>query len=313
MTGPRKRRTERPSPLRALSALLRRQIAEPPAVAEAGPPPPDDMPALRLPPPRPTRAPSRQTSLLEPPESWHADRLVVIQDFIEKYKQTMKRLGIGPRDPLAPVYDMLLEMMVHNATLAADLTADLKRIVDRAGTQLLGGLEQARAIIGEDNRRADRAIALTAERIAATAAETRLQREQVLVGFHAETEALIRTSVSRGADERIWRDRIIVSAFMFAALLGAFVSGQWQGRTSEHEQTKVLVGRLSAALQDGENGATEWLSLIEWNNLSKVTRQCAPEPNGLGYRMACTFKLWTSPPLDIPPSPPPSPPPPPPR
>jgi hypothetical protein len=65
---------------------------------------------------------------------------------------------------------MLLEMMVHNATLAADLTADLKRIVDRARTQLLGGLEQARAIIGEDNRRADCAIALTAERIAATAA-----------------------------------------------------------------------------------------------------------------------------------------------
>ena len=83
-----------------------------PLPADAGPA--QDIPAVRIlppPDPPPPPPPRQQISLLDPPRGGRPpDRTFFIQNFVEKFREMMRRQGVGRRDPLAPILDMLCEM-----------------------------------------------------------------------------------------------------------------------------------------------------------------------------------------------------------
>ena len=300
-TGADKGGAERPSPLRGLFASLRRQPDPPPAPADAGPaqdipevrmlPPPDPAPPPPSPPPQPPR---RQISLLDPPrDGRHPDRTFFIQNFVEKFRELMRRQGVGRRDPLAPILDMLCEMLVHYDGLAHELKVALARHEDRIRDEYRDLTKAAHAIVTEAARQA-------AERIEAAAAETRGHRQDVLRGFRAETEQLLRTTVIRHERMRDWRDRIIVAVLLLGFSAGAF----WCGTASQQDRMllafQVFHARLTAALQsESSTDGEHWLRLIEGNRLGSTPSQCAPQPSG---RLACTFTFWDAlPPPNDPP------------
>jgi hypothetical protein len=247
-------------------------------------PPPDPAPL-------PPSSPRRQINLLDPPrDGRHRDRTFFIQNFVEKFREMMRRQGVGRRDPLAPILDMLCEMLVHYDGLADELKVALARHEDRIRYECRDITKAADAVIAEAVRQADRSIAHAAERIEAAAAETRGQRQNVLRGFRTETEELLRSTVIQHERVRVWRDRMIVAALVLGFSAGAF----WCGSASERNRMLLAFAatqaRLTAALQrESSTDGEHWLRLIEWNRLSDVHSQCAPQPNG---RLACTFAFW---------------------
>ena len=293
---------ERPSPLRGLFASLRQQPDPPPAPADTGPP---QDPAVRmLPPPEaaplPPSSPRRQINLLDPPrDGRHPDRTFFIQNFVEKFRELMRRQGVGRRDPLAPILDMLCEMLVHYDGLADELKVALARHEDRIRDECRSMTKAAHGVVTEAARQADHSLARAAERIEASAAETRGCRQDVLRGFRTETEDMLSTTVIRHERVRDWRDRMIVAALLLGFSAGAF----WCGTASEQERMllayQVIHARLTAALErESSTDGDHWLRLIEWNRLSDVHRQCAPQPSG---RLACTFTFWDALPPGDPP------------
>lgn len=303
MSAARKGGATRPSLLRALFASLRRPPADEPASPAPDPAPSEDPPSVRLlEGPERTRSPPRQISLLDPPEGRRGDRVVFVKDFVAIFQRLMIKSGVTARDPIAPVLEMLCEMLLHFTHLAEDQTAGFDRHEIRLAAELRTASEQARGIFGEEARRIDRSMARAAERIEATAAETRLHRENVLHGFREETEELFRTTMLRQTRARMWYDRTLVAVFV-AVLAGAAF---WGGRSWGIDETTVAMRAAQTRteallLRDGVKVAMHWLDLIEWNRLIEAPKSCAPQPSGPGYRQVCTFTFWDGPPLEEPP------------
>ena len=292
----------RPSPLRRLFASLRRQPIEPPAVTPATPPPAEPSPPPQLLAGPEAGSRPRQTSLLEPPSGPHGDRVIAMRDFVARFQRLMAKQGIGARDPLAPVLDMLCEMLLHFTHLAEDQAADLDGHAHRLVAEFRTASAQARGLLAEEARSIDRAMVRSAERIEAAAAETGRQRGDVLAGFARDTEELFRRTVIQQTRVRVWTDRAIIAVFVAALAGTAFWFGQTQARDEMTVAIQATEPRLVAAvLRDGPKVALHWLDLIEWNRLDAAPRDCAPQPSGQDYRKACSFTFWDGPPEDLPP------------
>jgi hypothetical protein len=303
----------RPSPLRALFARLRRSrdpVPAPAPVLATTPhdPPPKDAPAVLLLAPPPTVSPPRQISLLEAPAQPHGNRMLVIHDVVERFRQMVRRQGIGRGDPLAPVLDLQVEMLVHFGGVSEDLRADLAQFTDRWEARFLHALEQARRGIGDEAGRVERGMARATERMETIAAETRQQRADVLAGFTAETEKLLSATVIRQAGVRIWCDRIIALVFFAAAITGAVWIGHTWGQEEGQQQMKTAIDetehRVAATmLRDGRQVGVHWMQLMEWNDLDSAPRSCASQTAGAGSRQACSYTFWEDPPPNDPPQP----------
>ncbi len=292
---------ERPSHFRSLFGGLRRRAAETPAAADR--PGPEAAPAtaqasLRLL-PAPGQAHAQrqvrpqQTSWFGATAQQRPGRIPAIEDFLARFRQVVGRAGIGRKDPLAVVLELLGEMLLHFTHLAEDHTANLDQ-----------QLERARTVIAEEVKTADRNIALAMTTIAAAEAQTRQRQGELLGQFHRSTEELLCSTVSRQTATRVWRDRIVIVVVVVASVVGAF----YLGRASEHERMETAIQAtatplVAAALRDGAQAAALWLGLMQWNRLPSVERHCWTAPSGPGFRQACTFSLWSSPPLDTPPHP----------
>ncbi len=300
-----------PSPLRALFARLRGSrdpVSAPAPVLATTPhdPPPKDAAAVLLLAAPPPVAPPRQISLLEAPAQPHGNRMLVIHDFVERFRQLVRRQGIGRGDPLAPVLDLQVEMLVHFTGVGEDLRADLAQFMDRWEARFLSTLDQARTRIGDEAVRLERAMARTTERMETIAAETRKQRADVLAGFAAETEKLLSATVIRQAGARIWRDRIIGFVCITIAIGGAFWIGHSRGQEEGQQQMKAAVDSTEHSvaltmLHDGLEAGMHWMQLMEWNDLNRAQRSCFSQTAGAGYRKACTYTFWDDPPLNDPP------------
>jgi len=194
----------------------------------------------------------------------------------------------------------------HFSGVGEDLRADLAQVIDRRDSRFLGGLEQARIGLGEEAGRVERAMGRATGRMETIAAETRQQRADVLAGFTAETEKLLRATVIRQAGVRIWCDRIIAVVFMAAAIAGAFWVGHAWGEAQGEQQMRAAIDaatpRFTATvLDDGLRAGLHWLDLMGWNHLEMAPRSCAAQRTETGYRRACTYTFWDGPPSKDPP------------
>ena len=250
--------------------------------------------------------PGQQPGFFEPPGREASSRALFLKDFTSRFHDTMRRSGVVARDPLHPVLTMLGEMLVHFTHLQADHTI----IADRAADNLTGLLREesarAQATVAEQAREIARAVAQGAGRVEAAAAEVRKGREDVVRGFRADTETLLRDAITKHASRRGWRDRLIAAAVLAATAAALAGGGVWYGRSWERENMLNAIRTikepfLAAALRDGAAVAGQWLGLMQWNHLEQADKTCGPEPDGPNYRLVCTIILWGAPPRDAPP------------
>lgn len=254
----------------------------------------------------PAGTPVRQAGIFDPPGPQPGSQAVFLKDFTARFQETMRKAGVAARDPLHPVLTMLGEMLVHFTHLQADHTGVAKRAADHLAGRLQEEGARVQATVAEQGREIARTVGQGAGRVEAAAAEVRKGREDVVRGFRAETEALLRDAITKYASRRSWRDRLItvaVLATIAAALAGG---GIWYGRSWEREDMVNAIRTikeplLAAALRDGAAVASQWLGLMRWNHLEPSHKTCAPEPDGPNYRLVCTIILWSAPPLDAPP------------
>lgn len=316
-----------PAVLRALFASLLRRPPEP-AEAPAAPSVANDTPAGKegpaqrlltgpgttpavgtappLPPPPTGTQPQQQVGFFEAPEPRPGSRALFLKDFIARFHEVMRRSGVTGRDPLHPVLTMLGEMLVHFHHLQADHTGVSERARDIAAAVLREEGARVQATVAGEGREITRAVSQGADRIEAAAVEVKRAREEVQHGFREDTEALLRKVIAKQASARIWRDRLVTAAVLATAAT-ALVGGSIRyGRSLEREDMTLTIQAtrdvlLAAAMRDGKAVMSQWLGLMQWNQLDQVPKTCTPQPNGPGYRLACTLTFWAAPPLDPPP------------
>lgn len=294
MSAAAKGRAERPSPFRGLFAGLRRRGGHaagnaPPEPAAVAPSAGQVAPALPAPQGRPDGP--RQSTWFEPDGPQPSRRVLVMEDFLARFRQVISRQGIGRKDPLAPVLDMLGELLVHLTHVCEDHSNDLS---DR--------LNAARAVIVEDAKQAERTLTIMLGKMAAEEAATRQRQDVILRQFRDSTEDLIRTAIVRRAGARVWRDRMLAMLFFVAALSGTFWFGCSWGRDEMMTAVQAAQSGLPATvLHDGPAIMIHWLDLMDWNRLDFAPRSCAPQPDGASLRQACTYTFWDAPPVDQPP------------
>jgi len=322
MSTARKGGAEGPSQLGALFARVRLRRKPPmeviPAAGAAGDavgplpaPKPDPAPTpavIPQPPLRPDPSPSgrgRQLGIFNPPQSPpHVDRTIFVRDFVARFRQLMQRQGIERGDPLAPILNVLAEMLVHFSGIAEDLDTDLNQHLERMDGRFKRSAEQAATEISEETRKLRGAVGEVAARIQAITEETMRQRADVLDGFTAETRKLLTDTVIRQAGVRIWRDRMIVAGLVLLLGGAAYSAGVARGR--DEVTAAVIAGdqRFEALLlRDGLDAQMQWLDLMTWNSIDTVAKTCAAQAYGPTYRTACSYAFWDSPAPDDPPVP----------
>jgi hypothetical protein len=294
VSGAGKGRADRPSPFRALLARLRHGGGQP--TGSAPPEPVAGVPSAShvvpaLPAPQRRQGRSRQSAWFEPDGSRQSRRVLVMEDFLARFRQVVSRQGIGRKDPLAPVLDMLGELLVH-----------LTHVFEDHGNDLSDRLNAARTVILEDARQAERMITVMLGKMKAEEAMTRQRQDLILRQFQDTTEDLIRTAIVRRAAARVWRDRMLAMLFLLASLIATFWFGRSWGRDEMTTALQATQSHLPATvLRDGPEVLIHWLDLMDWNRLDLASRTCAPQPGGAGLRQACTYTLWDAPPADSPP------------
>ena len=288
----------RPSPFRGLFASLRipSQQASPPAP----PPAVEPTPAPRLLPGSGSKA--RQASLLEVSTGRQGDRVVAMQDFIARLKRQMAKSNIGRNDPLAPVLELLGEMLLHFTHLAEDTTDDLAGHTDRILAEAYVVTERTRGLFAESLRSVEGVMTRLAERSETAVARIGSERRAAYEHLSSEAAALLTGRVIHHSRQQIWIERTLVGAVIVGLIGGAYVIGQDNGRDQMQVAVQATGDRLNAAvLQDGPATAMKWVKLIEWNRLAGAPTTCGRQPNGYGYRVACTYLLWNGPPNETPP------------
>ena len=294
MSAAAKAGAERPSPFRSLFAHLRRCGGQ--AAGNASPEPVAGAPSAALvvpalPAPQGRQDGSRQSTWFEQDASRQSRRVLVMEDFLARFRQVISRQGIGRKDPLAPVLDMLGELLVHLTHVFEDHSNDLS---DR--------LKAARTVILEDAKQAERTITIMLGKMMAEEAITRQRQDVILRQFQDTTEDLIRPAIVRRAGARVWRDRMLGMLFLLASLIGAVWFGRSWGRDEMTTAVQAAQSHLPATvLRDGPAAMIHWLDLMDWNRLDLAPHTCAPQPSGPGLRQACTYVLWDAPPVDNPP------------
>ncbi len=258
------------------------------------------MPAPRLLPG--SRSKACQASLLEASTGRQGDRIVAMQDFIARLKRQMAKLNIGRNDPLAPVLELLGEMLLHFTHLAEDTTDDLTSHTDRILAEAHAATERTRGLFAESLRSVEGVMTRLAERSEAAVARIGSERRAAYEHLSSEAAALLTRTVIHHSRQKIWIERTLVGAVIVTLIGGAYVVGQDRGRDQMQVAVQATESRLNAAvLQDGPAIAMKWINLIEWNRLAKEPGSCAPQPSGNGYRLACTYTLWNGPPDETPP------------
>lgn len=303
-----------PTLLRRLFASLRsKPAAEPAAASNAGAPPaaaPAPRQLLAGPPPtlalasdataRPAEpqpaAKPRQISFMDPPAAKQTDRIFVIQDFIHRFRQVVAKQGITAKDPLAPVLEMLGEMLLHFTHLAEDQNTELNGRTRSMAAELRTAAEQVRGFHAEQIRTVERVMTRTAERVEAAAAAVGTQRAAYLETFGKDTEALFRSTVVKQTRVRVWTDRFSIATLMVVLAGGAYWFGRQSGVSDTTMAMRAAETHAVATLQRlGPKIASQWLDLADWNDLGLANRTCAPQADGGAYRLVCSYVLWSAP------------------
>lgn len=311
MSATSKGGAQRPSPLRALFALLRRRPEPARHEGTGDPPPPVPPPQAPVTPPQaaPESRPAspRQTSLLSPAANRRGDRTLFIEDFVEQFKQMMRRQGIVRSDPISPLMDMLCEMLIHYSNISQDLSNDLGATMtglDQRFAAAMTGLDQRfaaaigelRLTLAQAARPVERSMALASERLEALARTTVQHRAEVLKGFSRQTEQLVRTAVDNAVKWRTWRDTVVVGVLLIAAGAGGYLVGQSGERDLMLTTIQLGKDRFQAnLLRDGAEVALHWMELMEENDLATVTPRCAPSSSSSDTRRVCSYDLIDDP------------------
>ena len=225
-----------------------------------------------------------------------------MQDFIARLKRQMAKSSIGRSDPLAPVLELLGEMLLHFTHLAEDTTDDLAGHTDRILAEAHVATERTRGLFAESLRSVEGVMTRLAERSETAVARIGSERRAAYEHLSGEAAALLTKKVIHHSRQQIWIERTLVGAVIVGLIGGAYVVGQNNGRDQMQVAVQATDGRLNAAvLQDGPVTAMKWIRLIEWNRLAGAPTACAPQLSGSGYRLACTYTLWNAPPDETPP------------
>ncbi len=321
MTAAQHGRGKPPSPLRALFAsLLRRSQPAPETEPEPAAPVPDSPAPEALQPVRMLRAPepelgpaqapaqalvpvtARQGGFFEPPGSWRNERAVFTQDFIAKFHEAMRRAGLTARDPLTPVLTMLGEMLVHFTHLKEDQATDAERNSNQLTGQMRDAVAQGQATITDAAQALGRVMAHNVQRVETATDQVRKQREDVQATFQADTEALLLRTVVQQSRTRTWCDRL--RAWSMIAIVGS--GGVILGSLTERQRIMAEIqasgpALMAAAMRDGPDVASAWLTMMRWNHFLQMIKHCGPQEDGRGYRMACSYVAWADEPLNAPP------------
>ena len=240
----------------------------------------------------------RQLSLMDPPAGPRPDRVFVIQDFIHRFRQVVAKQGITAKDPLAPMLEMLGEMLLHFTHLAEDQNTALSGQTRSTAAELRTAVEQVRGLHAEQIRAVDRSMTRSAERIEAAAADTQKQRAEILATFHKDTKDLLSRTVIHQTRVRTWTHYIVVAASIAVVAGGAY----WLGSQAGFEQATASIkatetNGTALLLRYGPKAAQKWIALINWNDIRFADPTCAPQADGSTYRLACTYTFWSAPPV----------------
>ena len=289
----------RPSPFRRLFASLRQR---PETVPPPAPPPSSGGAA---PTPRLLANPAgkpRQASLLEPTGGGYQARIVAMQDFIGRLRRQMARLNISRNDPLAPLIELMGEMLLHFTHLLEDLSRELTGHAERSLAELDVAVERARGLFAESLRSVEGVMTRLAERNESAVARIGSERRAADEHLSGEAKALLIRTVIHHNRQQIWIERVMVGVIIVILTGAAYIIGQNSGCDRMQVAVQATESRLNAAiLRDGPAIAMKWINLIEWNRLAKEPGSCAPQPSGNSYRLACTYTLWNGPPDETPP------------
>jgi hypothetical protein len=159
----------------------------------------------------------------------------------------------------------------------------------------------------------EHAIALaTTLRDARQSADAETQRFYTsLEAAKANTVRDIAHHIARSADAALTRrvrvfDRntaLIAAAVLVSSILAACAGGYWWGNSSALATIHETEWRLQAAFRQGEQGASLWAALMEWNqDILGAIRQCSGAATAIqDGRRGCQVPLW----IEKPPSSPP--------
>ena len=279
------------------------------------------------------RGSERQRSLLGAPVRKQSDRVVAMQDFLNRFQREMARQNIRRGDPLAPLLGLMGEMLLHFTHLTEDQTTNLDALVTRLnnGAEQFGWKVQALLVEGvqsalidmhtsrhdlaRDMQTIQQEIRKQVERTEAGIREINRERHLVHERVGQEAAMLLTEAAQRYG---LWRSR--VEAGCIAAVLLASVACAWfvagnrgfdrgygQGQAQGIAAVAMEQRRFQEALShdDDPDAADHWLALIRWNDIQRTPAACAPQRSSAGglLRRACTLTVWDGPPDTSPPAP----------
>ncbi|MGI4798039.1 MAG: hypothetical protein ACRYG8_29115 [Janthinobacterium lividum] len=272
------------------------------AQALAAEPGPETTPAATPVQERPARHEGRQIVLFAPPETRSGERTLFLEDFVARFRETIRRSGVIARDPLYAVLTMLGEMLVHFSHLQADQAAAARQVTDRFVAEMARESARIREAIGREAKDLAKATVHAGQHIETLILEAQTERTHVARAFDSE----LKSTLQSYASTRTWRERLITTALLLVVALAMTGGGVLYGKWSERQLMDLTLETLKepilkAAMQFGTKNAEEWLHLMRWNDLSTANRVCKTQAAGTGYRMVCDISLWTSAPLLEPP------------
>ena len=207
-----------------------------------------------------------------------------LEALLGELREAARAAGVQRDDPMMP----LLAALARSIRFLAVRTAGSDRLATDASRRIVDAIAQSR-------QSADAEALRFRVGLAATEADT-IQR--IARGIAASADAALRQRVA--VFDR--NTALIAAAVLVGCILAAAAGGFWWGDRSAKATIHQTEWRLQAAFRQGEEGASLWAGLMEWNHdILGAIRQCRGAATSVqDGRRACAVPLW----IELSPGPP---------